>query len=104
MPHSASAIRPEIVDLIKTTIRETMAPFGFEDASARAGEDHDGDPVIFVDVEYDMKDPPMGPSTTFELLTRVRDRLLDAGETRFPHIRHNYQDHRPLKARRRAPA
>jgi len=100
MAHSVLAIRLEIVDLIKSTIRETMAPFGFRDATVRAGEDHDGDPVIFVDVEYDLTETPIDLAVSPVLLNKVQDRLWRAGEMRFAHIRHNFHERQPLNTRR----
>ena len=46
MQERPARIDENIVELIKQTVRESMEPFGLRDVSVRAGEDHDGDPVI----------------------------------------------------------
>jgi hypothetical protein len=100
MTYTTAAVRPEIVDLIKATIRESMAPFGYKDAIVRAGEDHDGDPVLFVEVEYDLSDVPVDLAISPVLLTSLQSRLWQAGETRFAHIRHHFHENQPLVRRR----
>jgi hypothetical protein len=100
MTYTTAAVRPEIVDLIKATIRESMAPFGYKDAIVRAGEDHDGDPVLFVEVEYDesvlLDEWPPTPN----LLFKLNKQLSLAGEDRFAHVRHKFQDKQLLNLRR----
>ncbi len=102
MQEKAHTISPEIVRLIERTVHEYMVPFGFHTARVRGGEDHDGDPVIFVDVEYDLSDNPIDPAVTGALTTILRDKLWEQGETRFPHIQHKFDEHQQVKPRRRA--
>jgi hypothetical protein len=93
-------INPEVTRLIAEVIGEQMRPYGPR-VHARAGEDHDGDPVIFVDVEYDLSDTPVDLTVTSSLTTKLRDRLWDMGETRFPHIRHKFDENQTVAPRRR---
>lgn len=92
-----------IVELIRTTVHESMHPFGLRDVSVRAGEDHDGDPVLFIEADYDLTDTPTDFSVTAALTTKLRDKLWDAGERRFPHLRHRFatgQKFKPLRRHR----
>ena len=89
-------VAPEIVSLIEDTVRESMAPFGFKAAHVRAGEDHDGDPVIFIEADYDLTDTPIDIDVTSKLRLTLRDRLWNMGETRFPHIRNNFDERQPI--------
>ena len=91
----------ETIELIKSTVRESMLPFGFRSVDVRVGEDHDGDEVIFVEAEYDLTDTPVDSAVTGALTTKLRDRLWERGETRFPHIRHKFHERQPLKSRGR---
>lgn len=81
-----------------------MAPYGCRSVSVRAGEDHDGDPVIFVDVDYDLSQTPLELGVTGPLGTALRDKLWGAGEFRFPHIWHHFDEHQKVNTRRRAKA
>jgi hypothetical protein len=104
MQEKVSSVGPDIVALIKRTVAESMKPFGLKSVDVRAGEDHDGDPVIFVEARYDLSETPIDPAVTARLTSVLRDRLWAAGETRFPHTRHKYHEQQKVKARRRAGA
>ncbi len=104
MPERARPISPDIENLIKATVRESMQRFGLRDVGVRAGEDHDGDPVIFIEAEYDLSETPIDTDVTAALTSSLRDRLWEKGETRFPHVRHRFHEHQQVKPRRRAKA
>jgi len=97
MHETARPVDPELVELIKRTIHETMDPFGLRSVEVRAGEDHDGDPVIFVEAEYDLSETPLELGVTGELASVVRELVWKAGETRFPHIRHKFHEKQKVK-------
>jgi hypothetical protein len=101
----ADAIPPEIVELIRQTVREGMGSFGLKAVDVRAGEDHDGDPVIFIEASYDYSETPIDTvPVTVGLVSILRDRLWKEGETRFPHIRHKFDERQQVVHRRRARA
>ena len=104
MQDSVTDIRPEIAKLIERTVQESMQPFGLKSVGVRAGEDHDGDPVIFVEAHYDLSQTPIDTMVMAELIGILRGRLWDAGERRFPHIRHHFDERQEVKPRRRARA
>ena len=98
------AVDERLVKLVTETVRESMQPFGLRDVSVRVGEDHEGDPVLFVEAEYDLTDTPIDTAVTAALTTKLRDKLWAAGEPRFPHIRHKFPELQRVKPRRRANA
>ena len=104
MQETARPVKPEIVELIRRTVHEAMDPFGLRSVEVRAGEDHDGDPVIFVEAQYDLSETAIDPAVNAELSSVLWQRLWDAGETRFAHIRHKYHEEQKVKTRRRAGA
>lgn len=104
MPEDADSIEPEIVELIERTVRESMQSFGLESVDVRAGEDHDGDPVIFVEAHYELSKTPVDTMAIVELDGILRERLWNTGEKRFPHVRHNFDERQEVKSRRRARA
>ena len=104
MQERAHPISPDIENLIKATVRESMQRFGLREVGVRAGEDHDGDPVIFIEAEYDLSETPIDTEITTALATILRDRLWEKGETRFPHIRHKFHERQQVKPRRKVKA
>ncbi len=99
---SGATIDDELVKLVRETVRESMQAFGLRAVSVRGGEDHDGEPVLFIEAEYNLSDTPIDTVVTAALTTKVRDKLWAAGETRFPHIRHKFAEAQKVKPRRRA--
>lgn len=96
-------VDPKLVELIKRTIHETMDPFGLRSVEVRAGEDHDGDPAIFVEAQYDLSETPLELGITGGVASAVRQLVWDTGETRFPYIRHNFHEKQEVaKPARRA--
>lgn len=101
---SGATIDDGIVELVRETVREGMQAFGLRDVSVRAGEDHEGEPVLFIVAEYELSETPIDTTVTAALTTKLRDRLWAAGETRFPHTRHKFPEAQKVKPRRRANA
>ena len=101
MRDTSTAVEPDIVALIEQTVRDSMAPFGFKTAHVRAGEDYDGDPVIYIVAEYDYTDTPIDIEVMSKLHGTLRRRLWDKGETRFPHIRHKFDERQQVARPRR---
>jgi hypothetical protein len=97
-------VAPEVVALIERTVRESMSPFGLKSVEVEPGEDHDGDPVIFVEANYDLSGTPIDTEVTARLTSVLRDRLWEAGERRFPHIHHNFDERHDIKPRPKARA
>lgn len=91
-----SAVNAETVAAIEGVLRAEMAPFGLRNIEVIAGEDHDGDPVLFVEVTYDAEGRPIEPKVVAGLTTKLRDRLWELGETRFPHVRHAFPEQRKV--------
>ena len=104
MPRDADIVEPEIVELIERTVRESMQPFGLKSVDVRAGEDHDGDPVIFVEAHYELSEAPVDTMVIIELDDKLWERLWNAGEKRFPHVRHRFDERQEVRSRRRSRA
>lgn len=104
MQESQRRVEPEIVALIERTVRESMSPYSLRTIDVRAGEDHDGDPVIFVEVQHDLSETPIDPAVNAKLSSDLWRLLLEAGESRFPHVRHKYHEQQEVKTRWRRKA
>jgi hypothetical protein len=102
MQERTQTIDRNIIRLIEATIKDRMRPFEPNGLEIWAGEDHDGDPVIFIDVRYGLRDEAVNAQTTAALPSFLRDLLWQAGERRFPHIRHQFDEKQKLSAPGRA--
>jgi hypothetical protein len=78
--------------VIEKAVRESMAQFGVSSVEIYAGEDHDGDAVLFVEISHDFNRIPIDPSKLSLLITRLRNDLSRSGEKRFPIVRHHFSD------------
>jgi hypothetical protein len=85
-------IRPEIRLFIEQSIHELLAPYAVRDIQIGPGDDHDGDPVIFVDTNHDLSETPVDTKVLLELSTRILDTLWAMDETRFAHVRNHWDD------------
>src|SRR5262245_23426848 len=101
MQEHSQRLNPETAVLIEQTVREVMEPFGLRSVTSSAGLDHDGDPVIHVEARYDLSEQPIDPAVTARLALHLRERLWAAGETRFPHIRHYFDERQKVIRSRR---
>lgn len=85
-------IDKKVISTIEAVLKARMGRFGFTRASVRAGEDHDGDPVLRIDAEYTYSEKPIDVRATYGLTTELRDALEKVGEDRFPHIKHHFDE------------
>ncbi|MBF0143683.1 MAG: hypothetical protein HQL57_07905 [Magnetococcales bacterium] len=75
--------------LVKEVIRETKRPSGVVGVDYAFGEDHDGDPIVRIDVllEKDETQPtPERVGVLRAFSSTLRDRLLDDGIGPWPHV------------------
>jgi hypothetical protein len=88
----ASHVDDKVVETITSLFHERMNPFGLSDVVVRPGEDHDGDPVIFVDAVYALRPRPIEPQAIFDLESSRRDAVRALGERRFVHVIYKFND------------
>jgi hypothetical protein len=95
-------IQPDMARLIEQIVRESMEKYALKSVSVRAGEDHDGDPVIYIEAAYDLSTTPIDPAVMADLTSILCDRLWELGESRFPHVRHKFHEQQEVETRRRS--
>ncbi|MBB3396124.1 MULTISPECIES: hypothetical protein [Rhizobium] len=81
---------------VEKVLRDRLGQAGFSGADIRADRDSDGDPILLVDVKYAYSDKPISSKLTYGLSTEVRKALSALGETRFPHIRHHFDEQQKI--------
>lgn len=92
MARKSETIDEKVTGAVEAVLKARMGRFGFTRARVRAGEDNGGDPALFIDVEYAYSEKPVDVRATVGLTTEMRDALEDAGEYRFPYIRHHFDE------------
>ncbi len=85
-------IRPEVKTEIERILRENLSRYGLVRATIEPDADHDGDPAIFINAEYELSDEPVDSRVTLSTLSMLRDRLIALGEDRFPYLRHHFAE------------
>ncbi|MGH6719851.1 MAG: hypothetical protein ACREER_11075 [Alphaproteobacteria bacterium] len=82
----------KVKDAIKRIIRREVGRFGLRDVRVSPGEDHDGDPVLMVNVDYDETEVPVDTKVVAGLTTKIQDELWRLGEERFAHLHHHFSE------------
>ncbi len=90
-------VSDEAVAIIKEVLKRRLGSYGFARAEIRPGEDHDGDPVIFVDTRHKRTDVPVDARETAGALSEIRRKLIAIGEYRFPHVRYHFPKGQPIR-------
>src|ERR1700730_18528591 len=60
---SRQPISPRVRAEIERILRKNLSRYGFVRAGVEPGDDHDGDPAIFIDAEYVLSDDPVDVNT-----------------------------------------
>lgn len=81
---------------VEKVLSDRLGPAGFAGADIRADRDVDGDPILLVDVNYNFVDRPISSKITYGLPTEVRKALKSLGESRFPQIRHHFNEQQKI--------
>ena len=82
---------------IEAVMRPKLVPYGLTSVQIAPGFDHDGDPAVFIDVEYTLTNTPVDAEVLLALIGEVRDILAAQGDYRYPYIRHHFADDQPVR-------
>ena len=85
---------------VQKLLKDKFAQYRFERVDVRAGEDHSGDPALFIDAYYGLSDTPLDARLISHTLTELRDLLLKMGEKRFPYVRHHFDERQAVAGQR----
>ena len=79
-------------DLIDEVLRKTLGPHGLDHVNVVAGEDHDGDPALFIDAVLKPNTPLIGADIYSAAHRVLSNSLLKYGERRFPYLSLRHPD------------
>ena len=96
----ALAVRADVTDPVDRAALLQAVADRFERVDVRAGEDHSGDPALFIDAYYGLSDTPLDARLISHTLTELRDLLLKMGEKRFPYVRHHFDERQAVAGQR----
>ncbi|MBB6306916.1 hypothetical protein [Xanthobacter tagetidis] len=80
----------ELKQLIGPILRKQLARSGFESFDLETGEDHDGDPALFIIAHFGAS-REIDASAVIESTSRIRERLREKGDPRLPYLRFGAQ-------------
>jgi hypothetical protein len=85
---------------VQRLLKQRFAKYRLERVDVRAGEDHTGDPALFIDAHFGLSDTPLDTSLPMENFTEIRETLLKMGERRFPYVRHHFHEKQAVTKRK----
>jgi len=89
-----------ITKAVQRLLKQRFAKYRLERVDVRAGEDHTGDPALFIDAHFGLSDTPLDTSLAMENFTEIRETLLKMGEKRFPYVRHHFHEKQAVAKRK----
>jgi len=84
----------DLVDVqraVESVLREQLGNSGLQKVKVKAGQDHDGDEILYVDAYFDLQ-AQVDPERFYGLTTAVRRALEPLSEFRFPHLRYHFPE------------
>lgn len=81
-----------ITEVVNSVLAERVGDYGFSGATVREDVDHDGDEALFIEARYALTESDIDAGAFYGLTSAVRAALAEAGEDRFPYIRHRFDE------------
>jgi hypothetical protein len=81
---------------MRAIIAKHLGQYGIKKTEIRAGEDHAGDPAIFVDVWYKLTTELYDPKYSIAATSELNRQLGAAREYRFVYFRNHFPDDQPV--------
>lgn len=85
-------VTAEVEQAIRSTLEPLLTSQGLEGMQVHPGLDHDGDPVLFVQLKFRLVEPGIDPNLLSQSTISVRRALRAIGERRYPHLRYDFHD------------
>lgn len=82
----------DIEGLVEPIFVSTLEASGLERVSVKSGDDHDGNPALFVDVFFEGKGRSVDHRALMLAIEKARSTIRERGETRFPYLQLHIPD------------
>jgi hypothetical protein len=89
-------ISPKVRSTVEKIVRRELGSFGVRSVKTIPSSDHDGTPILLIQIDYDNMGKKLNPGRMAELVSKLRNELWASGETRFPYIQHHASVSRKL--------
>ena len=87
-----NTVSSEVKQAISNAVEPIPRSQGMEGMQVIPGLDHDGDPVLYVELKFRLVEPGVDPKILIKSGPAVRRALWALGERRFPHLRYDFND------------
>ena len=88
----AEKISAEVTRKIRRLLKQEVGQFGLRSIEMKLGEDHDGDPVLFIDVWYDLTPTRVDTMRVARTSGKLHDLARSVKLVSFPFLRHHFDD------------
>ncbi len=75
-----------LTNVVDDVLRKTLGAYGYDHADVKPGEDHDGEPALFIDAVLKPNSKLVEAEIYSEAHRALSDVLLKNGERRFPYL------------------
>ena len=89
LDHPVSAV---VEQTMSSVLKELLNSQGLEGVLLNLGLDHDGDPVLFVNLKFRVVEPAINPRLLSNCAVTLPRALWEMVERRFPHLRYGFHD------------
>ncbi len=91
-------ISEEVRNTVNDVLAAQIGALGYDRAEIFESEDHDGDPILKIDIHYRKMVGKLDLTPTVSLTRYLREALQQKGEPRFPHLQHRFAEDQQFKA------
>ena len=89
---AAGKISAEITHKIRRFLKQEVGHYALCSVEMKVGEDHDGDPVLFIDAWYDLSPTRVDTKQVVRTSARLHDLARGMKLTIFPYLRHHFDE------------
>jgi hypothetical protein len=81
---------------VDNLLRTRLAPYGYTRGDITGTTDHDGEPILRIDVYHALTSTPIDTRVTYALPTELQETLNALGEERFPLVHHHFHENQAV--------
>jgi len=77
----------DLKEFIEPILHRRLAKLGLKDFFLESGEDHDGDPALFVVTRFLPSEEEIDATALLDVTREIREQLHERGDPRLPYVR-----------------